>query len=98
LGAGRQVQQLCQIEESSFGALNVSFRSLTVADSAVECTKRDAWSYLQKPCGLERPLSALVDAYKRKVMNKLDIKEKRMNELLEISQYSRERSWRRSDS
>ncbi len=57
-------------------------------DSAVECTKIGAMSYLQKPCELERLLSVLTDAYKKKVMNKMDIKEHRMSELLEASQYS----------
>ncbi len=57
-------------------------------DSAVECTKSGAYSYLQKPCEWERLLSVLAEAYKKKVMNKLSIKEKRMNELLEMSAYS----------
>ncbi|MBC8876468.1 MAG: response regulator [Planctomycetes bacterium] len=57
-------------------------------DSAVECTKIGAWSYLQKPCELDRLLTVLTDAYKKKVMNRMDIQEHRMNELLEMSQYS----------
>jgi DNA-binding NtrC family response regulator len=57
-------------------------------DSAVECTKIGACSYLQKPCELDRLLSVLTDAYKKKVMNKKDIQEHRMNDLLEMSQYS----------
>lgn len=57
-------------------------------DSAVECTKMGAWSYLQKPCELDRLLSVLTDAYKKKVMNKMNIREQKMNELLEISRYS----------
>jgi len=56
-------------------------------DSAVECTKSGAHSYLQKPCEWERLLCVLAEAYKKKVMNKLNIKEKRMNELLEMSAY-----------
>ncbi|MCD4719619.1 MAG: response regulator [Desulfobacula sp.] len=54
-------------------------------DSAVECTKSGAYSYLQKPCELNSLLSALQDAYKMKVMNKKKIEEKKMNELLNIS-------------
>jgi DNA-binding NtrC family response regulator len=61
-------------------------------DSAVECTKIGAWSYLQKPCELDRLLSTLTDAYKKKVMNKMNIKEQRMNELLEQCQYSSPRA------
>lgn len=56
-------------------------------DSAVECTKIGAWSYLQKPCELDRLLSVLTDAYKKRVMNKMDIEDQRMDELLEMSQY-----------
>lgn len=54
-------------------------------DSAVECTKSGAYSYLQKPCELNLLLEALKDAYKKKVMNKKKIEEKKMNELLSIS-------------
>ena len=61
-------------------------------DSAVECTKSGAHSYLQKPCEWDRLLSVLTEAYKKKVMNKLNIKEKRMNELLEMSTYSSPRA------
>lgn len=61
-------------------------------DSAVECTKSGAYSYLQKPCEWERLLSVLTEAYKKKVMNRLNIKEKRMNELLEMSTYSSPRA------
>ena len=61
-------------------------------DSAVECTKSGAYSYLQKPCEWERLLSVLAEAYKKKVMNKLNIKEQRMNELLEMSAFSSPRA------
>lgn len=60
-------------------------------DSAVECTKSGAYSYLQKPCELSELLKALQNAYKKKVMNKKKIEEKKMNELLNISIYSRPR-------
>ena len=56
-------------------------------DSAVECTRIGAHSYLQKPCEFDRLLEVLADAYKKKVMNKMNIKEKRMNELLKVSTY-----------
>jgi hypothetical protein len=36
---------------------------------------------------MDRLLEVLTAAYKKKVMNKLRIKEDRMNELLEFSQY-----------
>ncbi len=60
-------------------------------DSAVECTKNGAYSYLQKPCELDALLEALQNAYKKKVMNKKKIEEKKMNELLNISISSRPR-------
>jgi DNA-binding NtrC family response regulator len=54
-------------------------------DSAVECTKNGAHSYLQKPCSLDHLLEALKNAYKKKVMNKKKIEEKKMDELLKIA-------------
>lgn len=60
-------------------------------DSAVECTKSGAYSYLQKPCELDQLLETLQDAYKKKVMNRKRIEEKKMNELLNISISSRPR-------
>jgi len=55
-------------------------------DSAVECTKSGAYLYLQKPCELDQLLDVLKDAYKKRVMNRKNIEEKKMNELLKISQ------------
>ena len=55
-------------------------------DSAVECTKSGAYLYLQKPCELDQLLDVLKDAYKKRVMNRKAIEEKKMNELLKISQ------------
>ena len=57
-------------------------------DSAVECTKSGAHSYLQKPCELDLLLSVLSDAYKKKVMNKLKIAESKMDSLLGSAAYS----------
>jgi DNA-binding NtrC family response regulator len=54
-------------------------------DSAAACTRSGAYAYLQKPCEFDQLLQVLADAYKRKVMNKEEIDEQRMNELLEIS-------------
>jgi len=61
-------------------------------DSAVECTRSGAHAYLQKPCEWDRLLAVLAEAYKKKVMNKLNIQEQRMNELLEMSAYSSPRA------
>jgi len=52
-------------------------------DSAVECTRSGAYSYLQKPCELEHLLEVLKDAYKKRVMNKMKIQEAQMNVLLQ---------------
>ncbi len=54
-------------------------------NSAVECTKSGAYKYLQKPCELDELLEALKDAYQKRVMNKNNIEDKRMKELLRIS-------------
>ncbi|OGP58478.1 MAG: histidine kinase [Deltaproteobacteria bacterium RBG_13_61_14] len=54
-------------------------------DSAVECTKSGAYSYLQKPCELERLLEVLSEAYKKRVMNKLKIQQERMDEILKMA-------------
>ena len=57
-------------------------------DSAVECTKGGAYSYLQKPCSLDELMESLINAYKNKVMNKKKIEDKKMTELLKISLYN----------
>ena len=54
-------------------------------ESAVACTRGGAHSYLQKPCEFEVLLQVLTDAYKKKVMNKMKIREERMDELLKMS-------------
>jgi DNA-binding NtrC family response regulator len=54
-------------------------------ESAVECTQSGAYSYLQKPCELDTLLEVLVNAYKKKVMNRKNIDEKKMDELLKIA-------------
>ena len=54
-------------------------------DSAVECTRSGAYSYLQKPCDLDHLLQALKNAYKKKVINKKKIEENKMDELLTLS-------------
>jgi len=51
-------------------------------ETAVECTKKGAYSYLQKPCDFDALFQVLVEAYKKKVMNKRQIEETRMRELL----------------
>ena len=61
-------------------------------DSAVECTKSGAYSYLQKPCEWDQLLGVLVEAYKKKVMNKMNIREQRMNEILDMSTYNSPRA------
>jgi DNA-binding NtrC family response regulator len=55
-------------------------------ESAIECTKSGAYYYLQKPCELERMLTILAEAYKKKVMNKMKLREKQMEEILSMAQ------------
>lgn len=51
-------------------------------DSAIECTKRGAHYYLQKPCELDRLLDVLMEAYKKRIMNKMRISKERLEEVL----------------
>ncbi|MFO7886463.1 MAG: response regulator [Desulfobacteraceae bacterium] len=51
-------------------------------DSAVECTKIGAFSFLQKPCELNELLETLKNAFKKRVMNKKNIEEKELDKLL----------------
>lgn len=55
-------------------------------DSAVDCTQIGAHSYLQKPCDLDQLLEVLKEAYKKRVMNKNKIEEKKMSEMLKMAQ------------
>jgi len=55
-------------------------------DSAVECTKEGAYSYLQKPCELEPLLEVLADAYRRRVMNKQQMRQQQIEEFLRDAQ------------
>lgn len=54
-------------------------------ESAVECTQSGAYSYLQKPCELDKLLDVLVSAYKKKIMNKKNIDEQKMDSLMKMA-------------
>ena len=54
-------------------------------DSAAACTRSGAYAYLQKPCEFDRLLDMLIQAYKKRVMNKQKIQDKKMSQLLKIS-------------
>lgn len=54
-------------------------------DSAVQCANLGAYSFLQKPCELSSLIDALQGAYRKNVMCKKMIEEKKMNELLNVS-------------
>jgi len=54
-------------------------------ESAAELTRSGAYEYLQKPYELDKLLEVLAAAYKKKIMNKQKIEEKKMDELLGIS-------------
>jgi len=55
-------------------------------DSVVECLDKGAYFYLQKPCELDVLLSVLAEAYRRRVMRKLKIKQERMDKVLETTE------------
>ena len=57
-------------------------------DSAVDTMQGGAYSYLQKACKLDQLMEVLQEAYKKKVMNKNQIEEKQMNEMLKLAQSS----------
>jgi DNA-binding NtrC family response regulator len=54
-------------------------------DSAAACTRSGAYAYLQKPCEFEILLETLVQAYKKRVMAKKQIEEKKLDAILKIS-------------
>jgi len=55
-------------------------------DSVVECLDKGAYFYLQKPCELDVLLSIIAEAYRRRVMRKLKIKQERMDEILQTAE------------
>jgi len=50
-------------------------------DSAVEATKLGAYSYLEKPCELERLIEELKNAYESRLRKKFEHDKKRMEEI-----------------
>lgn len=54
-------------------------------DSAVECAKKKAFSYLMKPCELDHLMEVLLEAYKKRAMRKLKIEEDQMDEILKAA-------------
>ncbi|MFH2001930.1 MAG: response regulator [Planctomycetota bacterium] len=54
-------------------------------DSAVECTRSGAYSYLQKPCEFEELLNELASAYKKRMMNKMKLDKERMDAVLGLA-------------
>lgn len=54
-------------------------------DSAAACTRSGAYAYLQKPCEFEKLMETLVQAYKKRVMTKKQIEEKKLDATLKIS-------------
>ena len=54
-------------------------------DSAIQCNKNGAFNYLQKPCSMDDLMTSLTNAYKQNIMNKKQITENRMNELMQTA-------------
>ena len=54
-------------------------------DSAADCSRAGAFSYLQKPCEFDRLLETLTQAFKQRVMNKKQIEGKKMDAMMRIS-------------
>jgi DNA-binding NtrC family response regulator len=57
-------------------------------DSAAACTRSGAYAYLQKPCEFDQLLETLIQAFRKRVMNKQKIEDRKMNQLLKISMSS----------
>jgi DNA-binding NtrC family response regulator len=57
-------------------------------DSAAACTRSGAYAYLQKPCEFDQLLETLIQAFRKRVMNKQKIEDHKMNQLLKISMSS----------
>ncbi len=54
-------------------------------DSAVEATKLGAYSYLEKPCDLDKLLDVLKKAYETRLRKKFDYDKKRMEKIEMLS-------------
>lgn len=54
-------------------------------ESAADCTRKGAYSYLQKPCELEKLLEVLISAYRKKVMNRRNLDEHKMDALMKMA-------------
>ncbi|MBU8934796.1 MAG: response regulator [candidate division Zixibacteria bacterium] len=54
-------------------------------DTAIECTKLGAFSYLPKPYELEKLLEVLMQAYEERLKKKFSADESRMQKLTEIA-------------
>lgn len=57
-------------------------------DSAMQCAKNGAYSYLQKPCEIDTIVEVLTEAYKKRVMNKKNVELDKMDEWLKTAETS----------
>jgi DNA-binding NtrC family response regulator len=55
-------------------------------DSALQCARSGAYSFLEKTCDMDRLLAVLKEAYQKRVMNKGRLDEERINEILKLAQ------------
>lgn len=75
-------QTLAELKKMHQGLEVVILTGHGSTDSVVECTEKGAYFYLQKPCELDLLLAILAEAYKRRVMKRLDVGYDRIDELL----------------
>ena len=75
-------QTLAELKKLHKGLEVVILTGHGSTDSVVECTEKGAYFYLQKPCELELLLAILAEAYKRRVMKRMNIEYARMEEML----------------
>ncbi|MBD3382233.1 MAG: response regulator [candidate division Zixibacteria bacterium] len=57
-------------------------------DSAVECTKLGAFSYLSKPYDLDNLLEVLKDAYEARMKNKFKADKERLDKIMDLAKVS----------
>lgn len=55
-------------------------------DSAVQCTQAGSYQYLAKPCETDQLLSVLTKAYKTRIQRKMEVDDKRLEELMSTVQ------------
>jgi DNA-binding NtrC family response regulator len=76
-------ETLAALKQAQEGLEVVILTGHGTINSAVECTKLGAFSFLQKPCDLNTLLDTLNRAYQKKLQNVEKLNEERIKEILQ---------------